>query len=280
MNPATRATKAVLHRIIGTESTTALARAVADARSLVEYTLDRRGRESARSLRTMKDRYRGERCFIIGNGPSLRDMDLAPLRDEHTFGLNRAPLLFRRTGFETTFLVCVNRLVIEQSGGELLDTSCAKFVSWGGRRFLPGSADVIYLRSVRGPRFSEDPSHGIWEGGTVTFVAMQLAFHLGFENVVLIGVDHSFTTTGPANQETTSAGDDPNHFDPSYFGKGYRWHLPDLEKSEVAYRLARSHFEAAGRTIVDATVGGKLTVFPKASYAELTRRPHQVGVGP
>lgn len=227
----------------------------------------------------MKDRYQGERCFIIGNGPSLRDMDLTRLRGEHTFGLNRAPLLFPRMGFQTTFLVCVNPLVIEQSGQELLDASRPTFVSWGSRRFLPRAADVTYLRSVRTPRFSEDPSRGIWEGGTVTFVAMQLAFHLGFGTVVLIGVDHSFTTQGPPNQETTSTGDDPNHFDPSYFGKGYRWHLPDLEKSERAYRLAKRHYEAAGRTIVDATVGGKLTVFPKAPYDTLTSSPSEQTVG-
>lgn len=205
-------------------------------------------------------------------------MDLSRLRAEYTFGLNRAPLLFPRMGFQTTFLVCVNRLVIEQSGDELLDTSCTKFVSWEGRRFLPPSADLTYLRSVRGQRFSEDLSRGVWEGGTVTFVAIQLAFHLGFHNVILIGVDHSFTTKGPPNQQTTSTGDDPNHFDPTYFGKGYRWHLPDLEKSEIAYGLAKEHFEASGRTIVDATVGGKLKVFPKASYDALTRHPQAVEV--
>jgi len=273
VNPAKRATREVLRRVIGEGSTQALARAVSDTRSGIEYAVDRRGKESARRLHDLKDRFRGERCFIIGNGPSLRDMDLSHLRGEYTFGLNRAPLLFPRIGFQTTFLVCVNRLVLEQSGNELLDTSCAKFVSWDGRRFLPASADVTFLRSVAGPRFSEDPSRGIWEGGTVTFVAMQLAYHFGFEQVVLIGVDHSFTTKGPPNQETTSTGGDPNHFDPGYFGKGYRWHLPDLEKSELAYGLAKQRFEASGRSIVDATVGGHLTVFAKAPYDALTNRP-------
>jgi hypothetical protein len=272
VKPATRAAKATLERVIGEEATRAFARRVADVRSGLEYSLSGRGRESARRLRGLRDRYRGERCVIIGNGPSLRDMDLSLLRTEHTFGLNRAPLLFPRMGFQTTFLVCVNRLVIEQSVDEILDTSCTKFVAWHSRRFLPTGADVTYLRSVRGPLFSEDPARGIWEGGTVTYVAMQLAYHLGFDEVILIGVDHSFTTKGPPNQQTTSAGDDPNHFDPSYFGKGYRWHLPDLEKSEIAYRLAKRQFEASGRSIVDATVGGKLTVFPKVSYDALTRR--------
>jgi hypothetical protein len=76
----------------------------------------------------------------------------------------------------------------------------------------------------------------------------------------------------------TSAGQDPNHFDPNYFGKGYRRHLPDLEKSEVAYGLANEHLEADGRTIVGATVGGKLTVFPKTSYGALTHQRQAGGV--
>lgn len=204
-------------------------------------------------------------------------MDLTPLRSEFTFGLNRAPLLFPRMGFQTSFLVCVNRLVIEQSGAELLDTSCTKFVSWRGRRFLPSTADVTYLRSMRGLHFAADPTRGVCEGGTVTFVAMQLAYHLGFETVIVIGVDHSFTTKGPPNQQTISGGDDPNHFDPNYFGKGYRWHLPDLERSEIAYGLAKEHFEKHGRRILDATVGGKLTVFPKVPYAAVTREPPAPG---
>jgi tetratricopeptide (TPR) repeat protein len=95
---------------------------------------------------------------------------------------------------------------------------------------------------------------------------MQLAYHMGFEEVVLIGVDHRFVTQGDPNQEVVSDGDDPNHFHPGYFGKGVRWHLPDLERSEKSYRMAKQAFEAAGRRILDATVDGHLTVFPKVDY--------------
>ena len=66
-----------------------------------------------------------------------------------------------------------------------------------------------------------------------------------------------------------SDGPDPNHFSGDYFGKGFRWNLPDLETSEMAYRMAREYFEKAGRKIVDATIGGKLTVFPKVGYDSL-----------
>jgi hypothetical protein len=89
---------------------------------------------------------------------------------------------------------------------------------------------------------------------------------MGFTEAILIGVDHNFATKGPANATVTSQGDDPNHFVPNYFGKGFRWQLPDLEGSERAYRMAKAAYEADGRKIVDATVGGKLTIFPKVEY--------------
>ena len=66
-----------------------------------------------------------------------------------------------------------------------------------------------------------------------------------------------------------SEGADPNHFSPEYFGAGFRWQLPDLDTSEVGYHLAHSIFLADGREVLDATVGGKLTVFPKVDYESL-----------
>ena len=79
----------------------------------------------------------------------------------------------------------------------------------------------------------------------------------------LIGVDHKFTIHGPPGRTIESAGDDPNHFSPNYFGKGFRWQLPSLEASEKAYRMAKQAFEEDNRRIIDATVGSNLRVFPK-----------------
>ena len=55
-------------------------------------------------------------------------------------------------------------------------------------------------------------------------------------------------------------------FNPKYFGKGFRWQLPDLETSELAFGMAKKAFEADGRQVLDATVGGKLTSFSKSGF--------------
>jgi hypothetical protein len=234
--------------------------------------LDPQGRKNLRRLAGLRDAHRGQRCFIIGNGPSLRQTDMSRLRSEFSFGLNRIYLLFPELGFQTTFLVAINRLVLEQVGDELLRFPGPLFLPWASRSYLPGShaADLLFLQTGCGrPSFKSDARGILWSGATVTYIALQLAFHMGFEQVILIGVDHSFTTQGPAHQEVTSHGDDPNHFSPDYFGKGFRWQLPDLETSELAYGLARSAYQAAGRRVLDATVGGRLQVFPKVDYDSL-----------
>ena len=223
------------------------------------------GRENAKRIRSFKDVAAGERCVIIGNGPSLNDTDLTLLDNEKTFGLNRIYLMYDKLGFRPSYHVVVNRLVIEQCAEDFKRVDCPLFTTARNADYLRGGADPVFVGNRAGPMFSGNLENGIWEGATVTYVAMQIAYYMGFSKVVLIGVDHNFTSKGPAHKVVESQGADQNHFDPNYFGKGFKWQLPDLDRSEVAYSLARSAFESDGRSIVDATVGGKLQIFPKSS---------------
>lgn len=231
-------------------------------------------RESIKRLRRLQDIHEGKRCFVIGNGPSLNDMDLSYLKEEYTFGMNRIYLAFPEWGFQTSYLVSVNDLVIEQCYRDFQKLDIPKFFSWRARNLLypqgtPDQRTHFLFTTYSGPRFAQDVTGRLWEGATVTYVCLQLAFHMGFDKVILIGVDHSFSTQGDPNTTVVSRGEDPNHFSKDYFGEGFRWQLPDLETSEIAYRKARRVYREAGREIVDATVGGKLTVFPKVKYKQL-----------
>jgi len=227
-------------------------------------------RESVRKIQRFHNGYKGERCFIIGNGPSLRKMDLSRLKKGFTFGMNRIFLMYPQLGFSTTFLVSINNLVIEQSATDIQSLKIPRFVSWRSRTWLHPEEDLFFLYTTyTGPKFARDVTGRVWEGATVTYVSLQLAYYFGFSEVVLIGVDHNFATKGEPNKTVTSEGNDPNHFHPDYFGKGFRWQLPDLETSEIAYRLAKNAFESDGRRVIDATKNGKLTVFPKVDYETL-----------
>ena len=227
-------------------------------------------RASIALLTGLKDKHRGQRCFIIGNGPSLKQTDLSLLRDEVTFGVNRIYLMFSELGFPTTYYLSVNSLVIEQCAEDIRALPIPKFLSWRSHRLIHPTDDMAFLHTTySGPKFATDARGRIWEGATVTNVALQLAYHMGFETAILIGVDHSYRTQGKPNTTVVSQGDDPNHFHAGYFGKGFRWQLPDLDTSERGYQMARQAYERAGRQVLDATIGGQLTIFPKVDYLSL-----------
>ena len=231
-------------------------------------------RESIKRLAAMKDMHKGKRAFIIGTGPSLRKTDLNKIKNEITFGLNRSYVAFAEWGFSTTYLCVTNDLVVGQFVDDINALTIPKFIAWRSHRHFNLQLPITQLptfvyTSYTGPHFATDIRGRVWEGATVTNLALQVAFHLGIEQAILIGVDHNFASKGEANKTVVSQGDDPNHFMPNYFGKDTKWQLPDLDTSEIGYVFAREAYRKAGRQVVDATIGGKLTIFPKVDYNSL-----------
>ena len=231
-------------------------------------------RESIKRLAKMKDIHKGKRAFIIGTGPSLRKTDLNKIKNEITFGLNRSYVAFPEWGFSTTYLCVTNDLVVEQFVNDINALMLPKFIAWRSHRHFSPDMPISKIpnfvyTSYTGPRFANDIRGRVWEGATVTNLALQIAYHLGINKAILIGVDHNFASKGEANKTVVSQGDDPNHFMPNYFGKDTKWQLPDLDTSEIGYAFAREAYRKAGREVVDATIGGNLTIFPKVDYNSL-----------
>ncbi|GAB6113470.1 FkbM family methyltransferase [Desulfomicrobium salsuginis] len=225
-----------------------------------------------KKITAFKNIHKSKRCFIVGNGPSLNKMDLSFLKYEYSFGLNRIYLLFDQIKFETTYYVSVNKLVLQQSHKDILNINCPKFISHKGAPYFPNPPEnMVFIKSTPEWIFSTEPLNGLCEGWTVTYFTMQIAYYMGFDEVILIGVDHNFATKGKPNLEITSEGPDQNHFSTEYFGKGFKWNLPDLQRSEESYKIAKKAYEDAGKVILDATVDGKLTIFEKIDYKKLIR---------
>ena len=109
-------------------------------RHVLARKFDSRWAESARKLHQLENIHKDKRCFIIGNGPSLRNTDLNKLRGEFTFGLNRIYLLFPELGFSTTYLISVNDLVLEQSATEMKPLELLKFLTWRSRHWFHGDS--------------------------------------------------------------------------------------------------------------------------------------------
>ena len=222
------------------------------------------GRAARAHLAALRDAHRGETCVILGNGPSIRGFDLARLDAAATFCLNRGYLLWEDSGREPSFFVAVNDLVIDQFHSEIAGLSCPLFLPWIHRDRFRGVPNAVFVELRNDVRFTTDVRWGVAPCGTVTVAAMQLAYHMGFSTVVLLGVDHRFQTTGPPHARVRQDGGDPNHFRSDYFGDGTLWNLPDLRLSERGYAMARAAFEAAGREVFNATPDSALNVFARA----------------
>ncbi len=208
---------------------------------------------------------------MVANGPSLNRMDLGFLRKECVIGLNKIYLGFQTFGFYPRYYVSVNTKVIEQSVAEIKQLNCVKFLSRSGASGLIEEDGLTYHIDTTCPeqRFFKEIDQGVHEGWTVTYAALQIAYFLGFSEVILIGLDHRFSYSGQPNEDRVMEGDDPNHFCADYFGGGQRWDNPDLVNSEISFQIARNEYEKEGRRIIDATVEGACEVFKKADYRKL-----------
>jgi len=218
----------------------------------------------------LHNRHQGERAVIVANGPSLNKMTLDFLRKENVIGLNKIFLGIEKFGFYPRYLVAMNEKVIEQSVTDLKALNCVKFLSHHGADGFIDEDALTYHFNTKNPkqRFYKDISKGLHEGWTVTYAALQIAFYLGFKEIVIIGLDHRFEYDGKKNELKVLDGADPNHFCENYFGFGQEWHHPDLTKSEESFSIARKMYEDNGRKILDATVNGECNVFDKVDYRE------------
>ena len=231
-------------------------------------------------LLALKGKHQGQRAFVIGNGPSLNKCDLRLLRDEVTFGVNAIFLNRDRMGFYPSYYVVEDEFVAEDRADEINQLAGpTKFFGNYVNYCIEDRPDVIWmnLRMNYGPypgfpHFSRNAARMIWVGGTVAYVCLQLAYYMGCAPVYLVGFDHCYEIPKDAQVDGSgilSRSSDPNHFHPDYFGSGYRWHDPMVERMEMAFRRARDVYQSTGRKILNATVGGHLEVFDRVDYSSL-----------
>lgn len=239
--------------------------------------------DNERAIKALQNKHKGQRCFIIGNGPSLNDLDLTKLKDEFTFGVNGIYLNEEKMGFAPTYYVVEDYLVAEDRCSEINAYNKPIHKFFGNYlNYCIEPDDKTLWMNIRAdyseyndfPHFSTDALRQLWVGGTVSYISMQLAYYMGFDEVYLIGFDHSYAIPDDVDKHKTamtSNSDDPNHFDPNYFGKGYRWHDPRVDRMELSYEKAKVYFEQDGRKIYNATAGGHLEVYERVNYIELFR---------
>ena len=134
----------------------------------------------------------GQRCVIIGNGPSLNRMDLSFLENEITFGLNRIHLLFEKWKFRPTYYVAVNPLVISKALPKFRGLAAPNLSQITANDFLRASRKgcVSSKTRINGvfQQILKTASVKVGPGGHSLPCSWLIIW--GSPEVVLIGVDH------------------------------------------------------------------------------------------
>jgi hypothetical protein len=238
-----------------------------------------------KDLAPLYGRYSGKRCFIIGNGPSLNKIDMSRLENEVTFGVNSIFLMTQTNGFRPTFYVVEDNLVFKENQDaidrytgvtKILPTQYAERLACRDDCFVFDMETSFYNRTNKRlfgvPQFNQSDRPKFFCGQSVTYINMQLAYYLGFTEVILIGMDFSYQKPPSHDQSGNhihSHGDDPNHFHKDYFGAGKTWKDPRLGRVLRSYMRAKFEYESTGRSIVNATPGGELELFPRVAFDSL-----------
>ncbi len=250
------------------------------ARERSFFLTTKRGRESMAAVRAAANSQRGRRCFLIGNGRSVLDQDLEPLRNELTLGVNRFYLLGETTGLSPAWSLIEDIRADEETLTRSRDLPGTRLVlPWDfAPRGIDGDNVVFcpfrrYYRTLPRVRFSHDAERAIYWGGTVAYMALQWAAHLGCSPIYVIGMDLNWKV--PDSARLTDRGTlihheaDDNHFSPDYL-KGKEWFPPDIALMHNAWRTAYRALEARGVPLFNATAGGQLThMIPRVDYESL-----------
>lgn len=226
--------------------------------------------ESAPYVSAMHNIHVGQRCFIIGNGPSLKAADLTRLKEagEFTFGCNRIYEIYDQTEWRPTYYCIQDRTLLKKSKEDIDNKVKQKrFIVLSLRQSYPQLEDAVYFQLTAGfdnefPKFSENVLDGIYHGITVTYMCMQLAVYMGFKEIYLLGVDHNYAKMIDQNGKLVCQEGVTDHFS----AKDTSDNIPRLNETTLAYRSAKRYADTHGIKIYNATRGGKLEVFERVDF--------------
>ncbi|MBD5555772.1 MAG: DUF115 domain-containing protein [Roseburia sp.] len=224
-------------------------------------------------IASMKDKYKGQRCFIVATGPSLTIDDLETLHDNHEFciSMNSIFKCFGETKWRPNQYVIVDVEAINIWINEIQELDVAqKFIPDAHMFFDYDSLrdDCYVYHSIFGQEslgdsaFSEDFSAKAYNSGTVTNVCIQLAAYLGFSQIYLLGVDFTHHKgkvehfrKDHSEEKTIYNQEESTEIIYKYYAKGYQ--------------TARTYADNHGFKIYNATRGGELEIFERINFDSL-----------
>ena len=237
----------------------------------------------AKKLRALKGTQNGKKCFIIGNGPSLRAEDLTVLAQNgiDTFAANRIYKLFENTDWRPTYYACEDEFILEDTQDKInsLDFKY-KFIpinfNWD-KGIKIDNAYYFYQKFVSnlqqgGPRpdlFSEDVTKCIPCRGSVITTCTQLAIYMGYTEIYLIGVDHSFSRMKDKAGNLIVDEKIKDHFGDQKNADENTKGIFNIDTATQSFMDMKEFCDKLNVKVYNATRGGKLEVFPRVDFDDL-----------
>lgn len=222
-------------------------------------------------LKHFKNCNSGKRCFIIGNGPSLRVDDLNRLKSEITMAANRIYNLFDQTDWRPTYYFTIDGRGIVDILPKIENSRMKNiFVSYEAMKYeepyhqewyhiIPRKKYVAFMYNDKSVHISEDITKYFSNGCTVLFTALQFAIYTGINEIYLLGVDFNYSHIIDKWGRTKRVDGVIDYFD----GKEYDGARLAYDSVLYAWNEARKYCDEHGIRIYNATRGGKLEVFER-----------------
>ncbi|MCD7828736.1 MAG: DUF115 domain-containing protein [Clostridiales bacterium] len=236
--------------------------------------------DEGKKLSRLKDAHKGQRCFFIGNGPSLMSSDLDKLKEnnEISFAFNRIYHIFEKTQWRPTYYISQDEKMLEGCKKEVSDMNLPF-------KFIPIQLQWYYSISIKGAThfnmayqqpeaeanllFSDNIAQKIYCASTGMYTAAQMAAYMGFSEIYLIGTDHHFHISKNNSGEIVLDNSVKDYFSDKYNADKDKLFVPNTEKSTFTYVAMKTHCEKRGIKVFNATRGGKLEVFPRIDFDSL-----------
>ncbi len=228
-----------------------------------------KGSKYARKLRKLKNIHKGEICFIIGNGPSLKTDDLEKLKafNIDTFAANRIYKIFDKTLWKPTYFSCEDPIIIKDIEKDINKIDCKyKFIPINLKWDLGidiKNAYYINMTYNKNDNINKNLDERITCSGTVTITSIQLAAYMGYKEIYLLGVDHNYSKMINEQGQVVEDKTVKNYFDDSY-DNGIKDELVhNMDEATKSFYKTKIFYEKNNVKIYNATRGGKLEVFPR-----------------
>ena len=238
-----------------------------------------------------KDKHKGKRCFVIGNGPSLKTQDLSPLTNEITFVMSafwKHPLVGK---WQPTYYCFVDPFFFDKSEPirEFFKTLTNRihnsifFVPIQAKEIIQEQGLLTLERTYYvafDNALNENPIRQIELAKRIPYVmtvaqlAIIIAMYMGCSPIYLLGVDDDYLShRGVVGHFYDGHAGLEKH--PEFYPNLTHWSYKYLMECQLKLWRAYEKLQMfSGRNeirILNATMGGFLDVFEQTNYEQLVR---------